>query len=333
MNESCEHVRAQLSAYLDAELAPAEAATLDAHLAACAACREELAALRLTSEDVRSVFADVLESAPAQRREFASARRTSPRLVLLAVGAAAALALLLWAVFSTSNERAWRNVRDSASTLLAADTTRLSICGPLTCMDVAWDDATGRFAWRVSGDADGSEPRGAFDGTDVWVDVPFRGVVRESGAPGPMWLPSALESAVGAEDAPVRFGPRATRFLLDLANGRFGVESTSASSEERVAVLVVPGRGASGWSRAHFVLGDDAAFAGATLSLAPNGLWVEVAVGEWTPDDAFGFGPRAVLGAGSPELAVARRAFARWSGSESELEILESLEALGYSGE
>jgi anti-sigma factor RsiW len=46
---TCTETREVLSPYLDGELSPSEAAEVGVHLDACAACREELGALRLTS--------------------------------------------------------------------------------------------------------------------------------------------------------------------------------------------------------------------------------------------------------------------------------------------
>ncbi|MDE3192623.1 MAG: zf-HC2 domain-containing protein, partial [Chloroflexota bacterium] len=43
------HVDSDLSAYLDGELAPAERAPVDAHLASCARCRQRLGELRATA--------------------------------------------------------------------------------------------------------------------------------------------------------------------------------------------------------------------------------------------------------------------------------------------
>ncbi len=60
-----EALRECLSAYLDGELAPADAAALERHLAACAECRDELAALR----EVRALLRAL--PPPALPRSFA----------------------------------------------------------------------------------------------------------------------------------------------------------------------------------------------------------------------------------------------------------------------
>ena len=57
------HPLAQLSAYLDGALAPADHAALDAHLDGCAACRTRLAELRATA----SLIASLPELAPTRR--------------------------------------------------------------------------------------------------------------------------------------------------------------------------------------------------------------------------------------------------------------------------
>ena len=50
-----EHVRAQLSAYLDRALGDAERATVEAHLATCADCRARLGELRATASLIRGL--------------------------------------------------------------------------------------------------------------------------------------------------------------------------------------------------------------------------------------------------------------------------------------
>ncbi len=67
-----EALRERLSAYLDGELAPADAAALERHLAACAECRDELAGLR----EVRAL----LRALPAPRlpRSFALPATAAP---------------------------------------------------------------------------------------------------------------------------------------------------------------------------------------------------------------------------------------------------------------
>jgi hypothetical protein len=48
----CEAVQAELGAYLDGELAAAEQTAVQRHLETCAACREELALLRLVAHSL-----------------------------------------------------------------------------------------------------------------------------------------------------------------------------------------------------------------------------------------------------------------------------------------
>lgn len=69
-------LRERLSAYLDGELAPDDAAALERHLAACAECRDELAALR----EVRTLLRAL--PSPALPRSFAlpAAATTQPSL-------------------------------------------------------------------------------------------------------------------------------------------------------------------------------------------------------------------------------------------------------------
>ncbi|KUK41674.1 MAG: Putative transmembrane anti-sigma factor [Clostridia bacterium 62_21] len=69
----CVEARELFSARLDGELAPHEAAALEAHLAACAACRAELAAWEELSGQVRALAADM-------RAPEGFARRVAARL-------------------------------------------------------------------------------------------------------------------------------------------------------------------------------------------------------------------------------------------------------------
>jgi anti-sigma factor RsiW len=64
--------RERLSAYLDGELAPAETATLERHLADCRACQAELASLR----EVRALLGAL--PPPALPRSFALPETTAP---------------------------------------------------------------------------------------------------------------------------------------------------------------------------------------------------------------------------------------------------------------
>ena len=68
-------LRERLSAYLDGELAPADAAALERHLAECAECRDELAALR----EVRTLLRALPQ--PPLPRSFVLPPTTAPRAV------------------------------------------------------------------------------------------------------------------------------------------------------------------------------------------------------------------------------------------------------------
>lgn len=81
-----EHVRSDLSAYLDRALAPARRSEVDAHLRACAACEGSLAELRSTARLIAAVPAAV----PSRRLVPALAPRANwlrPVRSLSAVGA------------------------------------------------------------------------------------------------------------------------------------------------------------------------------------------------------------------------------------------------------
>jgi hypothetical protein len=93
----CRQAQQLLSAYLDGELAAAQAAALETHLAACSACRQELEALRALSESLGEILrrveppADLLDRIMARVREIQAAgarRRASenPAWKKLAVG-------------------------------------------------------------------------------------------------------------------------------------------------------------------------------------------------------------------------------------------------------
>ena len=78
----CVEARQLFSPRLDGELAPHEAAALEAHLAACAACRAELAAWEELSAQVRGLAAEV--QAPAGFVGRVAARLPAERKSLLA---------------------------------------------------------------------------------------------------------------------------------------------------------------------------------------------------------------------------------------------------------
>lgn len=84
-----------LSAYLDGELAPAEAARLEAELARDPDLRAELNALKLVSNELRVDAEDRRAAAAIGARLRARRRRRRAWLPLLPVAAAAALVLVL----------------------------------------------------------------------------------------------------------------------------------------------------------------------------------------------------------------------------------------------
>ena len=54
---NCERTRAQIGAWVDGQLDPAEASELTAHLATCTACRSEAESLRGLHDDLVRTFA------------------------------------------------------------------------------------------------------------------------------------------------------------------------------------------------------------------------------------------------------------------------------------
>jgi anti-sigma factor RsiW len=70
----CEEVRPRLDAYLDGEVAEAERALLHAHVAGCAECGPESAALQRLRDDIRQV-APVYRAPEALRRQLRSTLR------------------------------------------------------------------------------------------------------------------------------------------------------------------------------------------------------------------------------------------------------------------
>jgi len=76
----CREVRQQLSAYLDGELPPAAREGVEAHVAACRACRQELAALQAT---VRFVHALPRLTAPEGLEKRIAARLAEPAPVVV----------------------------------------------------------------------------------------------------------------------------------------------------------------------------------------------------------------------------------------------------------
>src|SRR5919199_1642583 len=72
------HVRDELSAYLDGELAPAARQAVDEHLAACAECRAELESLRQTRDLLRALPPVAPPRSFAITAEMAAAARPVP---------------------------------------------------------------------------------------------------------------------------------------------------------------------------------------------------------------------------------------------------------------
>src|SRR5271155_5426281 len=75
----CEEVRPRLDAYLDGEVAEAERALLHQHLAGCAKCGPEAAALERLRDGIRQA-APVYRAPEGLRRQLRSALRRELRL-------------------------------------------------------------------------------------------------------------------------------------------------------------------------------------------------------------------------------------------------------------
>ena len=92
MNE-CRRIESLLPPYVDGEASSAAAAEVEAHLGACAACRDEVAAGRTAREVVRARAAELRGIAPpGLRTRVVASLRTSPAPSLGWVGRAAAFA-------------------------------------------------------------------------------------------------------------------------------------------------------------------------------------------------------------------------------------------------
>ncbi len=76
MTRNCPEVRERLSAWLDGELAPDEAARVDRHLESCGACRRELAQLEALENALGALPAPAL---PPGLPERVAARLQRPR--------------------------------------------------------------------------------------------------------------------------------------------------------------------------------------------------------------------------------------------------------------
>jgi anti-sigma factor RsiW len=73
----CQHVQDKLQEYLDGQLPPSEARTVEAHLAECAACQGDLALLRQV-DDALATLPLLEESANFTARVMARVRATGP---------------------------------------------------------------------------------------------------------------------------------------------------------------------------------------------------------------------------------------------------------------
>lgn len=95
---NCHEIEIELSAYLDGELNPAEAESVEAHLAECERCRGQLEQLRAA----RAAFRALAPTAATAtlRRQVMSAARTTPlprqRRRLWWAPAAAAATVAMW---------------------------------------------------------------------------------------------------------------------------------------------------------------------------------------------------------------------------------------------
>ena len=116
---TCANVGPLLDGYHDGELDPFERTRVERHLAACAACRRDLASLRLVGEAVRATVAGVqtpdlwhaiAAELPAERRRHRSAtpvlrrRAAAGRRRWIPAAAAVAAGVLLYAVTLTEPE-------------------------------------------------------------------------------------------------------------------------------------------------------------------------------------------------------------------------------------
>ena len=104
---NCQHSR-QLSAYYDGELSPEECQALEAHLAECAPCREELAHLRTLSRLVAGVGEAPLPEGMEQRLHAridgagdVVVVRLAERLMAVAAAVLVVSAVWLWQVRGT----------------------------------------------------------------------------------------------------------------------------------------------------------------------------------------------------------------------------------------
>lgn len=294
MSFDCTQTRARLSAYFDAELEEPQAAAVDLHLASCAECRAELAALRELSEDLRATFGQVLQEAP---------ERTAPSAPLELVGfststrprhsdsracssgapwgrlAVAALALLAaslaWRSFAARGSSGEREARVSALSAaeqrlataaertLASSRLAVSSCSGSLCLEFEREDSTGRVAWEARSSL--STLRGGFDGDAAWVEIPDEGLVqvevtREPDREGVTrsWLPPGtwLPPSPGGTGGhwPELMGPEVVDVLCAMAAGRLRVPSGESRSQSEFALVVLAPDGSSALAQGRLTL-------------------------------------------------------------------------------
>ena len=150
----CQRVRELLSPYIDEQLSPAEMATVEGHVERCSACRDELEALRATT--------DLLHRVPMvpSPRSFAlaapAARRRPVAWGVLRVATAMAM-LVLAVVFVGDLLHVYQApaARDTATeqkyTSTPVPTNGGAILGSNDAEAAAWDQEAGEYTWPVRG--------------------------------------------------------------------------------------------------------------------------------------------------------------------------------------
>ncbi|MBI4603625.1 MAG: zf-HC2 domain-containing protein [Planctomycetes bacterium] len=233
-NASCEDFWTLISARLDGELAPGDRQALEAHLAACAACRSVDEAFRLQDSGLRRAFVPRRKAAAAVGEGVAAAveaprRRAAWRAWLAPAAAAAAGFLVAWALFRSPEqaarqaappkvaqvERAPRELR--AQPAAPADAARLTF-------------VTGKVEMLLPGSAD-------------WVPVPTGGSIE----PGTRVRtgPEVLCELRGADGSDLWLNERTEVAFrqarsFDLARGQMGTRV-----ERREAPFLVSAAGAT----------------------------------------------------------------------------------------
>ena len=155
-----EHDEEQLSAYLDGELNPREAAAVERHLSTCDACAALLEELRSTQR--------LLSALPAQtpRRSFVLGAEHArapvqdvarPRRLGLALAPAAALSVFVALLFVDLTGDTSRSADESTNTMIAASSARET------------DDASAGAGSATDGDAAGASEESTFE-ADAMVD-------------------------------------------------------------------------------------------------------------------------------------------------------------------